>query len=719
MPQPSHLLDPPLHPDPSSSRPRPPTTKRRTRLSPKNSHLYSLSDPSSGLLALLVTVAGSSSVHGRPLESQSDVPPDFLCPRLYLRAADSSSPQDLFSSSAPCDFPQPSTSSQSPSGTLPDQSAQPRKKRSRRGYNIADKYEQSPDGRWRKVDSWELYGSSSCAVTQCMDTSATELPVQDDQVSASPSSSATDTSSSSTSTLPSLPNGWGKTSPDGMTGIILALSLSLAIILIIFMMGIVLWRKKRRKHDEKDTEKTASVRGDANSEVSEEIKRARSQQRMWARASAKWMANVRQSARLRRKRKAVAKGSDCTLLDDSQPPQASSSALSLTRTCTITDRDSTYSSRPRSIRSRSRTVTRSRSPSLAPSSRSRCDDNDEPQSPPPQPPAYPSEPHSHRPHAYRSSSHHSGVPRRRSSHSSLLSEPPPPCSATHSRPSSPVPYEPPIDSAHVATDDKNILARMVRLASAPPPADGPSPSSPGGSSELYPSVPVLEDDGFEPLPPELQHDVDGHVSGERAIRGPGRTPDTPPPPLDASSPYPGVDLPSSDIDSEVPSYTEDARRHPALVLPPPPSKIALAGPMFYEYPNEFEEDVVTTEPPLGPSSPPFEEQAPSAPPFQLAEGPIATPSAPPLDFADEPPPALEVLAPSAPPLGLEPELGLEPQIAHGTSADSYGNGESAPQAAPDDHGGVNPAPSAGAASVRQASAYNERDRSRSPPGYLP
>ncbi|KAI0718858.1 hypothetical protein C8T65DRAFT_706539 [Cerioporus squamosus] len=456
-----------------------------------------------------------------------------------------------------------------------------------------------------------------------MDTSATELPVQDDQVSASPSSNPTSSSTPSS---------------DPMTGMILALSLSLAIALILFMMGI---------HDDRDAEKTASVRGDADSE-----------QRMWARASAKWLAN----------RKAVAKSSDSTLLNDRQPPRASSSAVSLTRTYTTSDRNSTYSSRPRSVRSRSPAH-----------SRSRMGDNDDTPSSPLHPPAYPSE-----------------------LTSSYQTNPPPPCSAPQSRPTSPVPYEPPINSAHVATDDKNVLAHMVRLASAPPPADACA-SSHGGSSELYPSVPILEDDGFEPLPPELQSDVDVHVSGERAIRGPPHSGLAPDAPLDASSPYP------------VPSYTEDALRHRALVLPPPPSKIALAGPMFYEYPNEFEEDVATTEPPLGPSSPPFEEE-PFAPPFRIDEGLVVAPSAPPLDSADELPPTMEMLSPSAPPLEHDEH---EYAISIGTSLDSHEDQRRAPQGVPDDHTGVSPTANAGVASLRQPSAYGARERSRSPPEYLP
>ena len=169
MPQPSHPLDPPAGPPPpsrdSSSRPRQSRNTRPHRLLPKSAQpSHSFPDPSSGLLALLVTVAGSAPVHGRPLESDSDVPPDFLCPRLHARAADPFLSQDPSSSSASWDYHHPFSSTQGPSGPVSDQSAQPRRRRFRRGNNIADKYEQSPDGRWRKVESWELYGSSSCAV---------------------------------------------------------------------------------------------------------------------------------------------------------------------------------------------------------------------------------------------------------------------------------------------------------------------------------------------------------------------------------------------------------------------------------------------------------------------------------------------------------------------------------------------------------------------------
>ena len=75
-----------------------------------------------------------------------------------------------------------------------------------------------------------------------------------------------------------------------------------------------------------------------------------------------------------------------------------------------------------------------------------------------------------------------------------------------------------------------------------------------------------------------------------------------------------------------------------FALPPPPEKMPLAGPTFYEYPGEFEDDVANVEPSLGPSSPPFEEE-PSAPPLEFAASAVAHmvgPSAPPLEYAEGP-----------------------------------------------------------------------------------
>ena len=162
---PKPLLDDALSPPPvasSSSR----SSKRPSRLAPKQAASHAaLPDPSSGLLALLVTVAGSSTVDGYPLDA--DDPPDFLCPRLHAWSL----PQSHSASSAsapaspswywePCDA--------SEAAAYVDLAQRRRKRRTRRSSNIADKYVQGPDGRWRKADSWELYGSTSCAVRRAL-----------------------------------------------------------------------------------------------------------------------------------------------------------------------------------------------------------------------------------------------------------------------------------------------------------------------------------------------------------------------------------------------------------------------------------------------------------------------------------------------------------------------------------------------------------------------
>ena len=75
--------------------------------------------PSSAVLSLLATIT-----HATPLMA----PPSFLCP------------------SIDCDNPTP-----------------PLKYRKR--IQLADKFEQGPDGRWRQVDGYTLYGSTVCSVT--------------------------------------------------------------------------------------------------------------------------------------------------------------------------------------------------------------------------------------------------------------------------------------------------------------------------------------------------------------------------------------------------------------------------------------------------------------------------------------------------------------------------------------------------------------------------
>ncbi|KAI0830751.1 hypothetical protein BC628DRAFT_898467 [Trametes gibbosa] len=712
MRPPKPLLDPVLA-QPSSSRRPPRAPKRSSRLSPK---LSQPPDPSSGLLALLVTVAGSSSADARPLDSQ--VPPDFLCPHLHAWSLPEPSSSSSAAQKLPSWYWEPCDATEAAGYVSLTQTSRKRR-RSRVPNKIADKYTLGPDGRWRKADSWELYGSSSCSVclmsvfprllshpcdlppqpSGCMDIPApTEFPVQDDQVS--PSSTTSVVSSSSTSTSPSLPPGWDKGKVDDtMTGMILALSLSLAVALIVFMMGIVRWRQKRHAKLDKDAEQTPSVLDGASVEESEEHKRARSQQRLWAKVSARWVAKVRQSARRRRKHMAVAgaKDSDSRLLRD---VQASTSAVSLARTST-NDLHRRPSS-PSSLRSTRRMRNTSRSPSPAPSDRHSL--TNEPVSSSHRPPAYLQSSSSISQHAYtRWRSHPLGTTPDSHHASGITSRPnsPPPCSVDRSPPPplSPLPYEPPVHSAHVAVDDKAVLARLVRLASAPPPtvADRSSASGllpPGGSSESRPSVPMLDDDPYGGALLDIEFDSDAPnglrsdrrdvlASQPQAHDAPSTHPHGSSPhglapqllPLGSGSAPLELELGMAALESladsangEVPSYAEDAllRRHrsPLMSLPPPPAKVPLTGPMFYEYPDEFERDVETVEPLEEPSAPPFNDPSEEPPLLQYTLRPdtgtagvdarahVMTPSAPPLehDIADAP--DSEGLLPSAPPLHL-------------------------------------------------------------------
>ena len=137
--------------------------------------------------------------------------------------------------------------------------------------------------------------------------------------------------------------------------------------------------------------------------------------------------------------------------------------------------------------------------------------------------------------------------------------------------------------------------------------------------------------------------------------------------------------------------------------------------MFYEYPSEFEEDIENTEPPYGPSSPPFEEA--SAPHFAfeaLSAGDLMiSASAPPLEEDDLFPYTGDINQPSAPPMD-EDELvsgdragspsapgGAEP----GLSTTSRGERRNVT-------GDANP----GATAPRQRPRYGDEP---SPPQYLP
>lgn len=96
--------------------------------------------PSSSVLSILATIAASSqTVDGSPLPSPTP-PPSFLCPSIdhFNTCVHNTTPTTSYSSS--------STSSPTATAKFTQQ--------------VADKYIQGLDGRWRKASAWTLYGST-------------------------------------------------------------------------------------------------------------------------------------------------------------------------------------------------------------------------------------------------------------------------------------------------------------------------------------------------------------------------------------------------------------------------------------------------------------------------------------------------------------------------------------------------------------------------------
>jgi hypothetical protein len=95
--------------------------------------------PSSGLLSLLATIAASSAT-----ADGSPIPPSFLCPSV--------------------DYETSTITSNSPQDNLPPDAIQLPPTSTNRRRNIPDQYQPGPDGRWRRVETYTLYGSTVCAV---------------------------------------------------------------------------------------------------------------------------------------------------------------------------------------------------------------------------------------------------------------------------------------------------------------------------------------------------------------------------------------------------------------------------------------------------------------------------------------------------------------------------------------------------------------------------
>lgn len=140
-----------------------------------------------------------------------------------------------------------------------------------------------------------------------------------------------------------------------------------------------------------------------------------------------------------------------------------------------------------------------------------------------------------------------------------------------------LPHVPPYDGAHVAIDDKCLLARLADLASAPLDGDVSDAADPT--------------DAQVSAPEWREEELDDFVEPSHR---------TPPIPLPGHS--------------------------TALAFPPPPFEGNLSAPALYHHSYSFENLAAEFEP----SGPSFEEGCPSAPPLEETDMSPSAPSAPPL-----------------------------------------------------------------------------------------
>lgn len=411
----------------------------------------------------------------------------------------------------------------------------------------------------------------------------------------------------------SLPQGWKPRAEDDhiSTSIILVLSLVLASLMCIFIIGCVTWRRKRRRLLERDLEKKERVSRDdsddeSQEEESEEVRRMKSQQRMWSKATARWKANVRLSARRRRGKRQAA-------LHSSSAHSSSHSLHILPSPSLNQSRATVASVNPEGVDTDSASAHHEDPPEDA-----------HPDSNVPDPSSSPS---SHPP-AYNRATVVPSSP----ANSTELSDPPGAPSDEQCAEEQ-LPYSPPADGAHVATDDKHVLSHLASLASEPP--SNPSSLSPdlsyGTTSEPpLATVPAME---------EVEEN-------EICLACLGQNPSEVEVTLSTTGP-----LASTEDCPPIPSYQHE-HHSPRSTFPPPPSKSSLASAPFYEYPMSFEADVVGIDPVEGPSAPPFESIGPSAPPLDDDQFLDTIPSAPPIPLDDhveqQAPPHPDDDVPSAP-----------------------------------------------------------------------
>ncbi|KAG2045111.1 hypothetical protein BDR03DRAFT_937944 [Suillus americanus] len=414
--------------------------------------------PSSSVLSILATIAANSqTVDGSPLP-QPTPPPSFLCPFMdrVNTCAHNTIPTTSYSSIK--------TSSTSSTTTI------------KHLAQMADRYVQGSNGRWYKADAWTLYGSTYYA---------SSLDLTDD---VSPSTSVL-VPTASTQIDSVLPAGWSTTSQSDHTDsiIILSLAIVLAVSICLFIISCTVWRKRRKKmlkREKNENDLELKVRQKVNledlSDHGEREDEARGKNRLWARASARWKANIRHSARRRRRRHVLSTRSrpqSPILLDPRDASTHSSPAPSPRHPVASISEDLDHHAAPIE-----NSLAPGRPPSTSPDPSSSCSVSS--------PPAYIFPTLHARPEIAGRPQEASHVPSGdpTSPQGSLLfgHDFPP---ADHDD----IPYHP--STGHVAIDDKTHLARMAELASAPPVIQ----DSTHGRPSIHESAPEWHDD-FEDHP---------------------------------------------------------------------------------------------------------------------------------------------------------------------------------------------------------------------------
>ncbi|KAG7452217.1 uncharacterized protein BT62DRAFT_926426 [Guyanagaster necrorhizus] len=539
---------------------QPCTRRRRARRSQRPIH--HIPAPSSSLLSLLATLVASL-----PAVDASPIPLSFLCPRYRqdFVAVDEPCSRDV--SDSPTILPVP-LHRQLSSRTVPI------------------KYEQGSDGQWRRVDTYTLYGSTMC--TSCS-TSSYQASSGTSQDSATTSASA---SSSDGDILDSLPSGWRPQTHEPRTTLIVTLSLVLAFIICLLIISCLYWRNRRRRKPKGDIEMHTYKRRKQSVPDDEEMLSQggiKKKKKIWARATARWKANARHSARQRRGKRAFSVNRSSVQLEAASPENArdprdlSSGAVSPW---------SRHSSRRSSLTSVEGTqpVTIATPTEFADVSHAFPPDPTVLEIPPSSPPAYQ---HPSRLSVPQINICTSGLALPSDGSASSISSPLTPyysrqplqSSGGHrssNKDSEEPGYSPSVHAAHVATDDKALLQRLTQSASSPP-QDG---NILGHNQES--SAPAWQDE-------QLDAFIDGHRTPRFAGDGPF--------PVSSNSLFPAPPDPLS-------------------------SKGKAVAAEYYDYDysySTFDEDMQSLEPELGPSAPPFEAVT-SDSPVELHE---LVPSAPP------------------------------------------------------------------------------------------